>query len=86
MHPFRLRIRSYDSNTLCFQCCLFQKNWSNGDIISTAVSRNPWFPENATESSLVNIQNKKRYVILFGKSIKSGQSSKNNVLLGSILI
>ena len=71
----------------CFQCYLFQKNRSNYDIILTAVPRDPWFPESATESSLVNVQNKKRHVIiLFLKSIKTGQTSKNNVLLRIILI
>ena len=85
MHRFRVRIHSYDSTTLCFQCYLFQKNRSNSDIISTAVPRNPWFPENIIERSLVNMQNKKRHVvILFLKNIKTGQSSKNNFNLGFI--
>ena len=47
-----------------------KKNRSNDDIISTAFSRNPWFPENTTESFLVNMQNKKN-VILFLKSTKT---------------
>ena len=38
---FRVRVRSCNSTTLCFQCCLFEKNRSNDDIISTAVPRNP---------------------------------------------
>ena len=45
------------------------------------VPRNPWFPENTTKSSLVNMQNKKRHVIiLFLKSIKTGQSVKKQCL------
>ena len=65
----------------CFQCYLFQKNRSNYDIILTAVPRDPWFPESTTESSLVNVQNKKRHVIiLFLKSIKTGQSVKKQCL------
>ena len=77
MYRFHISIRSYDSTTLCFQCYLFQINRRNNDIISTAVPRNPWFPENTTKRSLVNMQNKKRHVIiLFLKSITTGQSSK----------
>ena len=65
-----------------FNVAYSKKNRSNNDIISTGAPRNPLFPENTTESSLVNMQNKRHVIILFLKSIKTGQSSENNFNLG----